>query len=281
MDHKMPEMDGIECMHAIKKQEGGFSRDSKIIALTANAGSDVEALYAREGFDGYLMKPITGKELESALYRALPRDLITSVGSTEALVEESMAWITSGKTKRAVKITTESVADIPGELLKKYNIAVLPHMVETSRGLFKDGLELDTRGLLEYMKNDNALMFATPPSVEEHERFFSDQLDEANNIIHISISEKVEQSGCTTARKAADGFGNVSVIDSRHLSTGQGLMAIEAARLAAYHSKARESTNVPVDYTLVKYVSKPNGAKPGMVIYVNNKTVFVDPKCDI
>ncbi len=56
---------------------------------------------------------------------------------------------------------------------------------------------------------------------------------------------------------------------------------IEAARLAAYHSKARESTNVPVDYTLVKYVSKPNGAKPGMVIYVNNKTVFVDPKCDI
>lgn len=56
---------------------------------------------------------------------------------------------------------------------------------------------------------------------------------------------------------------------------------IEAARLAAYHSKARESTNVPVDYTLAKYVSKPNGAKPGMVIYVNNKTVYVDPKDSI
>lgn len=52
---------------------------------------------------------------------------------------------------------------------------------------------------------------------------------------------------------------------------------IEAARLAALHSKARESTNVPVDYTLVKNVSKPSGAKPGMVIYVKNKTVFVDP----
>ena len=52
---------------------------------------------------------------------------------------------------------------------------------------------------------------------------------------------------------------------------------LESAQLAAYHSKARESTNVPVDYTLVKYVSKPAGAKPGMVIYVNNKTVFVDP----
>lgn len=53
---------------------------------------------------------------------------------------------------------------------------------------------------------------------------------------------------------------------------------LEAARLAAYHSKARESSNVPVDYTLVRYVSKPAGAKPGMVIYVNNKTVYVDPK---
>ena len=55
---------------------------------------------------------------------------------------------------------------------------------------------------------------------------------------------------------------------------------LEAARLAAYHSKARESSNVPVDYTLVKYVSKPAGAKPGMVIYVNNKTLYVDPAAD-
>lgn len=51
----------------------------------------------------------------------------------------------------------------------------------------------------------------------------------------------------------------------------------EAARLAAYHSKARESANVAVDYTMVKNVSKPAGAKPGMVIYVKNKTVYADP----
>lgn len=52
----------------------------------------------------------------------------------------------------------------------------------------------------------------------------------------------------------------------------------EAARLAAYNSKARHSDKVPVDYTLVRYVSKPNGSKPGMVIYVNNKTIYVTPK---
>jgi len=51
----------------------------------------------------------------------------------------------------------------------------------------------------------------------------------------------------------------------------------EAARIAAFHSKGKHSENVPVDYTFVKYVKKPAGAKPGMVIFTNNKTVFVNP----
>lgn len=51
----------------------------------------------------------------------------------------------------------------------------------------------------------------------------------------------------------------------------------EAAQLAAYHSKAREGSGVPVDYTAVKFVKKPAGAKPGMVIFTNNKTLFVTP----
>lgn len=51
----------------------------------------------------------------------------------------------------------------------------------------------------------------------------------------------------------------------------------EAASLAAYYSKARNSSNVPVDYTLVRHVKKPSGAKPGMVIYTDHKTLYVDP----
>lgn len=52
----------------------------------------------------------------------------------------------------------------------------------------------------------------------------------------------------------------------------------QAAQLAAYYSKARQSTKAPVDYTLRKHVRKPKGGKPGMVIYENQKTVFVEPK---
>ncbi|TGY44362.1 fibronectin/fibrinogen-binding protein [Clostridium sartagoforme] len=53
----------------------------------------------------------------------------------------------------------------------------------------------------------------------------------------------------------------------------------EAASLAAYYSKAKNSSKVPVDYTKVKNIKKPNGAKPGMVIYHTNNTIYVEPKC--
>lgn len=50
----------------------------------------------------------------------------------------------------------------------------------------------------------------------------------------------------------------------------------EAARLAVDNSKAKGSTRIPVDYTRVKFVKKPKGAKPGMVTFTNNKTIIVD-----
>ena len=52
---------------------------------------------------------------------------------------------------------------------------------------------------------------------------------------------------------------------------------VKVAELAAKHSKARNSSNVPVDYCEVKFVKKPSGSKPGMVIYTNNKTINVTP----
>ena len=52
---------------------------------------------------------------------------------------------------------------------------------------------------------------------------------------------------------------------------------LEAATLAAYFSKARLSSQVPVDYTMKKHVKKPSGAKPGMVIYETNSTIYVTP----
>lgn len=52
---------------------------------------------------------------------------------------------------------------------------------------------------------------------------------------------------------------------------------VKCAEIAAKHSKAKLSSNVPVDYCLVKFVKKPNGAKPGVVIFTNNKSLNIKP----
>ncbi|ULG72828.1 Rqc2 family fibronectin-binding protein [Macrococcus brunensis] len=53
---------------------------------------------------------------------------------------------------------------------------------------------------------------------------------------------------------------------------------MDAAMLAAYYSKAGQSASVPVDYTLIRHVHKPSGAKPGFVTYTDQSTIYVDPE---
>ena len=83
--------------------------------------------------------------------------------------------------------------------------------------------------------------------------------------------------------KAADIWLHVKDIAGSHVivktdgSPPSEQTLIEAAQIAAFHSKAREGSGVPVDYVPVKFVKKPAGAKPGMVIFTNNRTLYVTP----
>jgi DegV family protein with EDD domain len=129
-------------------------------------------------------------------------------------------------------ITTESVADLPAEEAMDHHIEILPHHVITENGKFDDGEEIESRGLISYMEETDARVDTGSPDVMTHEMFFADMLTRANNIVHISISSRVAHSGCIAAREAARSFENVTVVDSRHLSSGQGLLAIEAQRMA-------------------------------------------------
>ena len=231
MDHLMPEMDGIECLKNLKNQIGGMCKDSRVVALTANAGSDNKVFYEGEGFDGYLSKPVTGEEIEKELYRLLPKDMTFVLGDDKQILEETISWMKNEKKKKIVAITTESVADLPPEILEKYQIEVLPHMVCTDDGYFLDGVEIETNGLLDYMKDPSRKVTTKAPEVSVIEGFFAKQLSGANNIIHLSISSKLANSGCAAAKEAAKAFDNVTVVDTGHLSSGQGLMVIEACRL--------------------------------------------------
>jgi len=232
MDHLMPEMDGIECKRRIKEQTGGRCRETGIVILTANADEEHRALYIKENFDGYLVKPVSGEELENELYRLLPKEIVHITGNRSEIAEETISWMQGDKKRKRVIITTESVADLPPELITKYGIKVLPHKVITSEGVFKDGREIDTKGVLKYMEDRDSEVRPTAPDLKEVEEFFARQLSYANNIIHISISSKVENSGYHVALEASKSFDSVFVFDSGHLSSGQGLFVVEACRMA-------------------------------------------------
>ena len=233
MDHMMPEMDGGECHRRILAQTGGRCREAKVVALTANADAESRALYEREGFDGFLTKPIDGDALEKELQSQLPAELVRSYApKDEDLLEESMAWIQTPRRKRLVAVTTESTADLPRELLERYGIEEIPHLVVTEHGLFRDVEDVETRGLLAYMEDPAHSVRTLAPDAEAHESFFAGQLSQANSIVHVALAPGVGNSGYPAAREAAAAFDNVTVLDSGHLSSGQGLQVLEACRLA-------------------------------------------------
>ena len=231
MDHMMPEMDGIECFHKIREQEGGLNRAAKVAVLTANAGSEEKELYAREGFDAYIIKPVSGSQLEDVLIKLLPRDLIKIEGTEFADEQSPVFEDVELKRRKPLVITSETVCDLPRQMLAELGIPVIEYHVLTEDGDFYDGSEAEGRGIAAYLQDSGKAAYSQHPSVEEYESFFAQELLHANNIIHISISRKVGK-GYYNSTKAAESFDNVRVLDSRHLSSGMGLFVLEAARLA-------------------------------------------------
>ncbi len=231
MDHMMPQMDGVECAHKIQTQIGGMSRNAAIVALTANAGSNQEAFYKKEGFDGYLVKPVDGATLEKELVRLLPGNLVSMIGSNEKLVHESLFQKEVHRKKAPVVITTESVADLPASLAENHSIRIIPYKIITERGVFRDNEQIQTMGVIAYLRA-NHHAYAEAPNVNDYEKFFADSLDVASHVIHLTLSSKISYTGANAAMEAARSFDNVSVIDSENVSGGLGFLAVEAARLA-------------------------------------------------
>ena len=253
MDHLMPDMDGIECFNAIRNQLGGLCRETSIVVLTANAGDENRGLYAKTGFNGYLVKPVSGADLEQELYRQLPKSLmrVTDVEAVEG--GESITLMTSGQKKAKVVITTDSGADLPLELYEKYDISVFSLSIKTKHGVFKDIIEIDTPGILKYLENKDNLAESVPPTVEEYETFFAEQLLKANDVVYIASSSQLDGSTYHIAKEAAQSFDNVFVLDSMNFSGGQGLVALMACRMAEAGMGAADIIpRLEIRYQLVK-----------------------------
>lgn len=90
MDHRMPNMDGIECLHELKSMDTP-NMDTPVIVLTANAISGMREVYLEEGFDDYLSKPIEVKYLQDSIRNYASDWLVKTVmdNKTESVIQES------------------------------------------------------------------------------------------------------------------------------------------------------------------------------------------------
>ncbi len=238
MDHLMPEMDGIECLREIRKQRDGQNMDTPAVALTANAESDNKMLYRREGFDGYILKPVSGRQLEGELLRHLPHELVNVIAEDE-VNEIFESPIHSGGHKAPLMIATDYSADIPHELAKKNGITLLPAAVETDKGEFFDIIEIDQDGIMRYIQDGGKKIASMDHKPEEYSRFFADCLAEAQHVIYISLSAAVVKH-FAAASETARSFSSVAVFDSWHLSSGLGLMVLKAAEFARQGMETEE-----------------------------------------
>ncbi|MCR5178918.1 MAG: response regulator [Lachnospiraceae bacterium] len=88
MDHMMPEMDGVETVSHLNQIRLLKNRNTKFVALTANAVSGAKEMFLENGFDGFLPKPIVTKELEQILMRILPSTMFRIREGEESITKE-------------------------------------------------------------------------------------------------------------------------------------------------------------------------------------------------
>jgi len=240
LDYMMPGMSGEETLKFIRVQENGLCRQSAILAFSAHAESGMEGKYSEQGFDGYVEKPIQSKKMELEILNNLPPDIIEyqekdgSEAENENLIQKVMM-----KKRKKIYITTDCTADIPAELLEKYDIKLMYLYIKTPQGRFADTREIDSDSLTQYISAEKSTAFADNVTVEEYEEFFAEALTEAERLIHISFASKCGLSH-SIAVTAARGFDHVHVIDSGQISCGQGILVLYAAQMAMEGKSVQE-----------------------------------------
>lgn len=241
MDHMMPEMDGEETMKAVRAQTKGFCQKSPIVALTANVMTNAEQVYQNMGFDGYLAKPINAALLEASLLKYLPPELIeyTARDEDEETEEETTINRVTSVRKRKVAITADCICDLPKNLLEKYQIRLMYCYVHTKEGRFCDLFEVSSDSVLHYLQTEGNYAHSSTAAPAEYEYFFADTLETAEHVIHITAT--MDLSGAyPNALQASKSFGNVTIVDSTHISSGHGLMVLYAAVLAEEGKSVQE-----------------------------------------
>ena len=129
-----------------------------------------------------------------------------------------------------IKLFTDSTCDLSKELLKKYNISLVPLYVNFDDFMYKDLLELSTEELYVKVDEKNKLPKTSAPSPADFYNAFKPYIDNGQDILYIGLSSMIS-STINNAVLASKEFpeGRIQVVDSMNLSSGIGLLVLKAA----------------------------------------------------
>ena len=129
---------------------------------------------------------------------------------------------------KPVVITADSTVDLTEELLSRYQIHTIPLTIILGEESFLDGQGFSPDDIYKRYRSDKILPKTAAPGIQDMTDFFQSFLKDGFEIVHLDISS--ELSGIyNVARLAAEDLEGVYTVDSRMLSTGIGLLAVEAA----------------------------------------------------
>lgn len=141
LDHKMPHMDGVECLKRIRQQEEGLNTNTTVIALTANAITGAKEYYLKNGFDDYLSKPVQGEKLEQLLCQYLPSELLLSPEEATIASYETV----SAEVPEIIGIDEEDALSYAGESQEEYlkNLKLYLEEYDSKRTQIQEAFEKD------------------------------------------------------------------------------------------------------------------------------------------
>ena len=141
--------------------------------------------------------------------------------------------------KKNVIITTDSVCDMPKELLERYQVRMIPLTISEGDHSYKDGVDFTPDDIYELYDSQHLLPKTSAISPQEFIDFFTPLTQDGSEVVHIDISSACSatyQNACM----AASELEGVFPVDSLHLTLGHGLLVIEACRLRDAGLSARE-----------------------------------------
>lgn len=138
-----------------------------------------------------------------------------------------------------IRITSDSTCDL-NHLVEERNIGILPLQVNLDTNAYHDGVDITPQDIFDFVAETKTLPKTSAPSIGDYEEFFAEQLQGYDELVHFNISAKSSGSH-NMAKQAAESFkGKVHVIDSKALSSGQGLLVLKAADLRDEGKSAKE-----------------------------------------